>query len=189
MESEKVKEIKKALEDNANCEHYNSLWYMEDCKCITVAYADILTLINELERENERLNKELDSEWKDRRKAEENLHKAQWHYKIGLSQSQKRNKELKDRLAELEDEIENGTLRKAPCKVGDTIYFDTYSRGDSIGIQPHKVVRVQFVVHTEGMSGNFGTDIQEYEFDKSVFFTAEEAEAEARLKELQEKQK
>ena len=55
MNSEKVKEIKKALEDNANCEHYNSLWYMDNCKCITVAYADILTLINELEIENKSL--------------------------------------------------------------------------------------------------------------------------------------
>lgn len=29
---------------------------------------------------------------------------------------------LLDRLAELEDEIEDGTLVKLPCKVGDTIY-------------------------------------------------------------------
>lgn len=55
MESEKVKEIKKALEDNSNCEHYNSLWYMDNCKCITVSYADILTLINELESEKDNL--------------------------------------------------------------------------------------------------------------------------------------
>ena len=55
MESEKVKEIKKALEDNANYEHHNKLGYIDGYKCKTVAFADILTLINELESENERL--------------------------------------------------------------------------------------------------------------------------------------
>lgn len=30
---------------------------------------------------------------------------------------------LKNRLAELEDKIENGTLIELPCKVGDTIYL------------------------------------------------------------------
>ena len=55
MESEKVKEIKKALEDNANYEHYDKLGYIDGYKCKTIAYADILTLINELEAENKRL--------------------------------------------------------------------------------------------------------------------------------------
>ena len=43
MESEKVKEIKKALENNANYEHYDKLGYIDGYKCKTVAYADILT--------------------------------------------------------------------------------------------------------------------------------------------------
>lgn len=89
--------------------------------------------------------------------------------------------QLKVRIAELEDEIKNGTLRKVPCKVGDTIYFDTYSRGDSIGVQPHKVSSVEFVVRIEATPGNVGTNIPEYEFGKSVFFTAEEAEAKKEL--------
>ena len=55
MESEKVKEIKKALEDIANYEHHDKLGYIDGYKCKTVAYADILTLINELESENELL--------------------------------------------------------------------------------------------------------------------------------------
>lgn len=59
MESEKVKEIKKALEDNANYEHHNKLSYIDGYKCKTVDYADILTLINELESENERLKTQL----------------------------------------------------------------------------------------------------------------------------------
>lgn len=55
MNSEKVKEIKKALEDNANYEHHNKLSYIDGYKCKTVDYADILTLINELESENKEL--------------------------------------------------------------------------------------------------------------------------------------
>ena len=55
MNSEKVKEIKKALEDNANYEHYDKLGYIDGYKCKTVTYADILTYINELESENKSL--------------------------------------------------------------------------------------------------------------------------------------
>ncbi len=101
MESEKVKEIKivlKGLVDDASKRRQNVM-------ICGVNLADILTLINELESENERLTKELDSEWKDRRKAEEDLHKAQWNYKIGLGQSKSVNKKLKDRIAELEEYI------------------------------------------------------------------------------------
>lgn len=55
MNSEKVKEIKKALENSAAYEYYNKLGYIDDYNCKTVAYADILTLINELESENSKL--------------------------------------------------------------------------------------------------------------------------------------
>ena len=67
MESEKVKEIKKALEDNANYKHHDKLSYIDGYKCKTVAYADILTLINELEIENAKLleeNESLNGSWK-----------------------------------------------------------------------------------------------------------------------------
>lgn len=104
MNSEKVKEIKESLQrkiiraENVDDDLVN---------CVSViALKEYLTLINELESENERLSKELDSEWKDRRKAEENLHRAQWNYKIGLGQSRKRNKELKDLINELESKNE-----------------------------------------------------------------------------------
>lgn len=55
MESEKVKEIKKALEDNKT----DHLPYIDGWKCKFVDYTDILTLINELESENERLKTQL----------------------------------------------------------------------------------------------------------------------------------
>lgn len=114
MNSEKVKEIKKALDccKNSKCVAcpYN------EGECEIELRDNVEDYINELESENERLSKELDSEWKDRRKAEEDLHKAQWNYKIGLGQSRKRNKELKDRIAELEKEnveiLERGDYQK-----------------------------------------------------------------------------
>ena len=85
MESEKVEEIKKALEDNANYEHYNKLGYIDGYKCKTVSYADILTYINELESENDTLHTNL-YEWR------------------------KENQQLKDRIAELEKEIEENAF-------------------------------------------------------------------------------
>lgn len=48
MESEKVKEIKKALEDNK----IDHLSYIDEWKCKFVEYADILSIINELEKQN-----------------------------------------------------------------------------------------------------------------------------------------
>lgn len=85
MESEKVKEIKKALEDNANYEHYNKLGFIDGYKCKTVAYADILTYINELESEN----------------AYKQEHIELWF---------KKNEEKKKRIAELEKEIEENAF-------------------------------------------------------------------------------
>lgn len=40
----------------------------------------------------------------------------------GYSNIQAAEEELLDRLAELEDKIENGTLVELPCKVGDVMY-------------------------------------------------------------------
>lgn len=120
MNSQKVKEIKivlKGLVDDA------SNW-LQNAMIGGVNLADILTLINELESENERLSKELDSEWKDRRKAEENLHKAQWNYKIGLGQSRKRNKELKDRINELEKENKRLATAEAELQELNIKYYN-----------------------------------------------------------------
>jgi hypothetical protein len=112
MEGEKIKEIKKVLEictiQDKCCECPN---YFKK-GCIANLHKDTLTYINELKSENERLCKELNNEWKDRRKADEDLHKAQWKYKIGLAQSRKRNKELKDRIAELKNEIAKSIKEK-----------------------------------------------------------------------------
>ena len=76
MESEKVKEIKKVLEE---CELYTINHHQKEGKPIKISFADILTLINELESENDTLHTNL-CEWR------------------------KENKQLKDRIAELEKE-------------------------------------------------------------------------------------
>lgn len=58
MESEKVKEIKKALEQMSKAK-YDRVAYKYNNKFGIILFADILTLITELERENEKLNKAL----------------------------------------------------------------------------------------------------------------------------------
>ena len=56
MNSEKVKEIKKVLEEG----QFNTInHHQKEGKPIKISFADILTLINELESENERLNEEI----------------------------------------------------------------------------------------------------------------------------------
>lgn len=82
-----------------------------------------------------------------------------------------KNEQLADYL------IANGVIM-LPCKVGNTIYFDTYKRGESIGIQPHKVANISIVVSTERPFGCVGADIYDWEFGKTVFLSREEAERE-----------
>ncbi len=83
--------------------------------------------------------------------------------------------------------IENELLRKQlenavvlPCKVGDTVYFNTYKNNatECIGVQPHKVESICVGYYI----GN-NTAIYDYDFGSSVFLT--KPEAEAKLKELQ----
>jgi molybdenum cofactor biosynthesis enzyme MoaA len=98
MESEKVKEIKEALEDNANYKHYDKLGYIDGYKCKTVAYADILTLINELESEKDKYKNLYETMYKKYAKLE-----AETYTKEDVA-------ELKDRIAELEEDINDGEL-------------------------------------------------------------------------------
>ena len=85
MESEKVKEIKKALEQQGNCGIAYAVNNNKKNPCNFINYADILTLINELESENERL-----------------LDQRNKTYNIWVKDTEK----LKDRIAELEKEKE-----------------------------------------------------------------------------------
>ena len=90
-----------------------------------------------------------------------------------------------DRLAELEDKIEKGTLIELPCNVGDTIYVIQHI-WDKKGIFVEEIdkrkadafyVIGEFVDIEDNILGEF------YRVGEEVFLTREEAEK--RLKELQ----
>ena len=112
MNSEKVKEIKKALEDNKT----DHLPYIDGWKCKFVEYADILALINELESENERLNKSDASKeessieyynlYKDLKRKNKDLNELCERQRVSIAESFVRKNQLKDRIAKLEKEVE-----------------------------------------------------------------------------------
>ena len=99
------------------------------------------------------------------------------------------------RLAELEDKIMNGTLVETPCKVGDTVYCVEYFcnyKGCSSDEQmfccgcsemlERERRKEKFVISKKKFR------LQDLDRVGKTLFPTEEA-AEARLKELQEKQK
>ena len=63
------------------------------------------------------------------------------------------------------------------CKVGDTVWFDTYKKSGtvSLGIQPHKVDRID-VMCVVGEKELIETKLHDWYFGESVFLTKEEAE-------------
>ncbi len=78
-----------------------------------------------------------------------------------------------ERLAELEDKIENGTLIELSCKVGDTVYCIAHSsRGKFINSITIRTIYDIF-------------DLWDYFCNKTVFLT--KAEAEKALAELEKK--
>lgn len=64
-----------------------------------------------------------------------------------------------------------------PCKVGDTVWFNTWKKNATVcvGIQPHKIDRidVSFVCDTENL---VETRVPMWEIGKRVFLTREAAE-------------
>ena len=108
MESEKVKEIKKGLECcgmyKYDCEKcpYKSKGDDDDLTvnngCGDLLLKDSLTLINELESENERLKEEI----KQIILCNKGLQDGINEYQVDNKEMGKRNQELKERIAELE---------------------------------------------------------------------------------------
>ena len=97
--------------------------------------------------------------------------------KIGCLQEYSQN-DLINRLAELEDKIENGTLFELPCKVGDTVwYIKNYGFG-RYKVEDMKVAGFNFSQY-ESTIWVVGT----YEEESSHIYKTK-AEAEAKLKEL-----
>ena len=83
---------------------------------------------------------------------------------------------LLDRLAELEDEIEDGTLVKLPCKVGDTIY-EVFKNYKPPFIQQTKVEKI--IITEKGLKLKFARN-SVYEtaissLGKTLFLTETEA--------------
>lgn len=96
MNSEKVKDIKEALAQNSGyIPFFNEYEVWND-----VSYADILTLINELESENERLEKELKQVVLCNKGLQDGINE----YQADNKEMGKSNQELKDRISELEKE-------------------------------------------------------------------------------------
>lgn len=80
------------------------------------------------------------------------------------------------RLAEYEDAEEQGLLVRLPCKVGDTVWFQTYKNGERVGIKPHRVEKIKVLAQLERGYAEPLTEIQEWEFGKTVFTSREAAE-------------
>jgi hypothetical protein len=98
-----------------------------------------------------------------------------------------------NRLAELEDKIENGTLIELPCKVGDKLYTlccKGYNYGgwyiketcvSEINLFPNGINVIEKQVDERGICFYYKIDLSL--FNKVIFLT--KAEAEAKLKEQQ----
>ena len=104
--------------------------------------------------------------------------------------------EVWERLAELEDKIEQGTLIELPCKVGDTVYWvwEEYTNGkQKLSIEEWEVEEICIKKNEWAVKG-LGEELEEgvrqffwchsSKFGIWWFLTREEAEK--RLKELQE---
>lgn len=127
MEGEKVKEIKKALQQEIHLVEYVD---EEFADCVSLELLkDILTLINELESENERLQEE-NSIIKSNPPiiADRSVGKTIRAKLIDYDRLKQFNKSLKDRIAELEKENEellkenegyHGSYRCAIDKIGE----------------------------------------------------------------------
>lgn len=97
-----------------------------------------------------------------------------------------------DRLAELEDKIEQGTLKEInyPCNVGDKVFVVRYATSDTKNFYIFEDIVSQLCVDKNVVINAVWlyitlrehTSVFEWNFDK-VFLTREEAEA--KLKELQ----
>lgn len=90
--------------------------------------------------------------------------------------------EAVNRLAELEDELENGTLLKAPCKVGDEMWIlnDPYFVGDIFAM---KVEAIEIRSDEVYLCG-YHKEASEYLEARISFAFKTKEEAEKRLEEL-----
>lgn len=122
MNSEKVKEIKKVIQETIDGKL--SMEYLTVCEIsccprldIDKLFPDILTLITELESENERLEKELKQVVLCNKGLQDGINE----YQADNKEMGKSNQELKDRIAELEFELSKKRLEINALKCGKEI--------------------------------------------------------------------
>lgn len=82
-----------------------------------------------------------------------------------------------DHIRDLLKAEQDGRLVVLPCKVGDTVYFRTYTKNGTVclGIQPHEVVEIKGFAVVRGEHTDIG--INANSFGTNVFMTREAAEA------------
>ena len=90
---------------------------------------------------------------------------------------------LLERLAELEDKIENGTLVELPCKVGDVLYY-VNKYGTTPRIEENKVHTIEIYECMDGLTIRIWTQNGTFYADKMPNVFPTKAEAEAKLREL-----
>lgn len=116
------------------------------------------------------------------------LTKQKWSSEIDLTQELGYSYIYK-RLYELENLLDNGQLVELPCKVGDTVY-EVFKEHGSLFIQETKIEKI-VIVGEKGLrlklAKNSFYETAISSLGKTVFLT--KAEAEAKLKELQENKK
>jgi hypothetical protein len=100
-----------------------------------------------------------------------------------------------NRLADLEDKIENGTLVELPCKVGDKVYAPHWHFGEWDKIVPYQITNITITQNkklewtkkyramelVEGKTTDWQLNFAFDEVGNKVFLT--KAEAEAKLRE------
>lgn len=94
--------------------------------------------------------------------------------------------ETYNRLAELEDKIENGTLIELPCKVGNTVYvFNRKYEICEMEVISFMLTNKfkEFYAVVDNPYEHYGYSLYASKLNKDWFLT--KAEAEAKLKELQ----
>lgn len=81
-----------------------------------------------------------------------------------------------DRLRELSRAEKDGRLVVLPCKVGDAVYFRTWTKNATVdlGVQPHEVTAIRAYVIVPGEYAQVSLPVDH--FGKTVFLTREEAE-------------
>ena len=137
--------------------------------------------IAELKSKNERLNKAL----VDNLEAYKDGFNEGAGLKKGVDNKLKtENQQLKDRIAKLENKIENGALIELPCKVGDMVY-EVFKKHKPPFIQETTIEKI--IITEKGfklrLSRNSVYETAISSLGRTIFLT--EAEAEAKLKELQ----